>query len=126
MELIEKTRKMNVAQALIGKIREEHEESKIRTGILDDFKDPEKITGKGDRKKGFVPDVVSETGEGTDLYEIELYEQNYVLEKWRTFSDFSQNANGSFNIVVPKSNMDTLKDMLDLNEIHANIIYYYT
>jgi hypothetical protein len=123
---IDTTSKKPIAQALIGQIKEKNEKSRIKTAIVEGFRQPEKITVESDGKKEYVPDMVSETDDRRDLYEIELYEQNYVLEKWRTFSDYSAEANGSFNIVVPRPNMDTLKDMLDLNEIEANIIYYYT
>jgi hypothetical protein len=123
---VETTRKKPIAQALIGQIKEKDQKSRIKTDIVEGFRQPEKIIVESDGKKEYVPDMVSETGDRRDLYEIELYEQNYVLEKWRTFSDYSAEANGSFNIVVPKSNMDTLKNILDLNKIEANLIYYYT
>jgi hypothetical protein len=123
---VETTQKKSIAEALIGQIKEKDEKSRIKTSIVEGFQQPEKITVESDGKIDYVPDVVSETGDQLDLYEIEIYEQNYVIEKWRKFSDYSSDANGSFNIVVPKSHLNTLKDILDLNRIHANIIYFYS
>jgi hypothetical protein len=123
---VESTRKKPIAQALIGQIKEKNEKSRIKTNLLEGFRRPEKITVENGENKDYVPDIVSESDNKLDLYEIELYEQNYVLEKWRKFSDYSANAKGSFNIVVPNAHLDTLKNMLDLNKIHANIIYFKT
>ncbi len=121
---VETARKQPIAQALVGQIQEKNEKSRIKTNILEGFRQPEEIAVESDHQKVYVPDVVSETDDRLDLYEIELYAQNYTLDKWRKFSDYSAHTNGSFSIVVPKSHMDTLKDLLDLNKIHANIIYY--
>jgi hypothetical protein len=123
---VETAKKKSIAEALIGQIKEKDEKSRIKTNIIEGFQQPEKITVESDGKTDYVPDVVSETGDQLDLYEIEIYEQNYVIEKWRKFSDYSYDTNGSFHIVVPKSHLDTLKDILDLNKIHANIIYFYS
>jgi hypothetical protein len=117
-------RKKFVVQALIGKIKKDNEESKIKTDLVEGFRKPDKIIKKNDEKSGYVPDVMAESDGRVDLYEIEMHERNYTLEKWRLFSLFSRKTNGSLNIVVPKSNLDTLKNMLDDNKIHANIIYY--
>jgi hypothetical protein len=121
---VQDVRKKFVVQALIGKIKADNEKTKIKTNVVEGFRKPEKIIKKNNEKEGYTPDVIIETGEKIDLYEIEMHERNYVLEKWRLFSLYSKKGNGSFHIVTPKSNLATLKDMLDVNEIKANIIYF--
>jgi hypothetical protein len=121
----EYVKKKIIAQSLIEKIKSENQDSVIKTNVVEGYKKPYKILKKENQQTGFVPDVISEEKGGkTDLYEIELDERNYVLDKWRLFSLYSKKTRGSFSIVTPESKMDLLKDMLKLNQIRAKIIYF--
>ena len=121
---VQNARKKSVVQALISKIKQDNIDSTIKTDLIEGFRKPEKIIRKDTDMNGYVPDVVSEMDGRIDLYEIELHEKNYLLDKWRLFSLYSKKSKGSFNIITPKTNLDKLKDVLDMNKIHANIIYY--
>jgi len=112
-----------VAQALINKIEKENQASEIKTRIVEGYEKPEKIVRQEDKKKGFVPDVISKSEEKTDLYEIEL-DQNFILEKWRLFSLYTNQLKGTFNIVTPESNLGLVKNALKENQIGAKIIYF--
>jgi len=122
---VKNERKKVVVQSLIGHIKKDSMDSKIKTNLVEGFRKPDKILRKGkDDTNGYVPDVISEKEGSVDLYEIEMSERDYQLEKWRLFSLYSLKSKGKFNIVTPKNKIDHLKDMLDEHKIHANIIYF--
>lgn len=114
-----------VVQALIDKIEKENVSSEIKTQVVEGYDRPEKITKKnGDQEKGYIPDLISESTWKTNLYEIELDENNYILEKWRLFSLYSKKAKGSFIIVTPKDKLEQVRNMLKSNQISAGLIYF--
>jgi hypothetical protein len=113
-----------VVQALIDKIENDHKSIKIKTQLVEGYKRPERITIKDSGQEGYMPDVMSETDDWTNLYEIELDENNYILEKWRLFSLYSKKAKGNFSIVIPKDNLKQVKNLLQSNNINARLIYY--
>ena len=67
---------------------------------------------------------MSETDEKTDLYEIELDENNYLLEKWRSYNRYLKDSKGTFSIVTPRNKLDIVKELLKLNKIKARLIYF--
>jgi hypothetical protein len=113
-----------IVEALIEKIKKDEEGSDIKTRLVEGYEEPEKIIGKDDPENEFVPDVVSETDEKTDLYEIELDENSYLPEKWRSYDRYLEDSGGTFSIITPKNNLDTLKELLKLNKIKARLIYF--
>jgi hypothetical protein len=117
-------KKKIVAQALIQKIETDNTDSQIRTHIVEGYRKPERIVLKDTMQEGFVPDVMAETTGKKDLYEIELNEHQYTLEKWRLFSLYCKKSKGSFSIITPKEKLDHIKNLLDVNQIHARLIYY--
>ena len=106
------------------KIKRDEEGSDIRTRLVDGYEDPDRISSKDNPENEYVPDVVSQTEEKTDLYEIELDERNYLLEKWRSYNRYLKGSGGTFSIVTPKQNLDVLKEYLKLNRIKARLIYF--
>jgi hypothetical protein len=91
---------------------------------VEGFTDPERITRKDNKKEGFIPDIVSEKEGSKDLYEVELNDKDYILDKWRLFSRYAIKSQGSFNIVVPEQNLDLIKNLLKENSISARILYF--
>jgi hypothetical protein len=116
--------KKYIVQALINRIEKENEHGKIKTSLVDGYAEPEKIVKKENAKEGYIPDVISETNGKTDLYEVEMNDQEYSVEKWRLFSQYSIQSKGSLNIVVPEKQLDSIKSILKENKISARIIYY--
>jgi len=113
----------SVVKVLIDKIKNEDDGAEIRTKILDGYEKPDKVVIKSGQK-GYIPDVVSITEDRQDLYEVELDENDYKLDKWKLFSLYTKKTHGSFNIIIPKNRLDLIKDVLDLNKINANILYF--
>lgn len=121
---LENGKKKVVVQALIDKIESENKATDIKTQLVEGYKKPERITLQSSDLIGYTPDVVSESSEWTNLYEIELDENNYILEKWRLFSSYSKKAKGIFSIITPKDKLELVKDMLNSNRIQAKLIYF--
>jgi hypothetical protein len=117
-------KKKIVVQALITKIENDHQSTEIKTRIVEGYARPERITMKDSDQEGYMPDVISESNDWTNLYEIELDENNYILEKWRLFSLYSKKAKGNFSIVLPKDKLEQVKNMLQSNNIKARLIYF--
>jgi hypothetical protein len=120
----ENGKKKIVVQALITKIENDHQSTEIKTRIVEGYERPERIAVKDSDHEGYMPDVISESNDWTNLYEIELDEKNYILEKWRLFSLFSKKAKGNFSIVLPKDKLEQVKNMLQSNNIKARLIYF--
>ena len=106
---VREVKKKFIVQAVINKIQEENRESEIKTRLVNGFNEPEKITWRSDSQISFIPDIISEKEGKKDLYEVELNEKDYILEKWKLFSRYSVKSKGSFNIVVPEKNLDLIK-----------------
>jgi hypothetical protein len=115
--------KKNIAEAIIQKAEQEHEEVRIMTSMVEGFERPEKITYKNKEQGGFTPDVMLRSRDGTELYEIDLA-QDFKLEKWKLFSRFSNNENRTFCIVTHEDHLDPLREFLDWNNIEARILYF--
>jgi hypothetical protein len=121
---LENGKKKLVVQALIEKIESEEKVTDIKTQVVEGYKKPERITLKESDLAGYTPDLISESSEWTNLYEIELDENNFILEKWRLFSLYSKKAKGIFSIVTPEDKLELIKDMLNSHRIHAKLIYF--
>jgi len=121
---VENGKKKLVVQALIEKIEGEEKPTDIKTQVVEGYKKPERITLKDSDLAGYIPDVISESSGWTNLYEIELDENNYILEKWRLFSLYCKKAKGIFSIITPKDKLERVKDMLNSHRIHAKLIYF--
>jgi len=112
-----------VVQAIIDKVENEQQDVTIKTGVVEGYPTPEKITDGSDEKKGYTPDVVLQSGEQTELYEVEL-ENEYELDKWKVFSHFTTDQDGNFNIVAPEESLPKVRETLKSNNINAKIIYF--
>ena len=112
-----------VAQAIIEKVQDEHDDVDIRTSLLEGFERPDKIVIKGNQGKGFTPDVLLKTDDSTEFYEIEL-NQEFNLEKWKLFSLYLNKEKGSLNIVTPEDNLPQLRSFLNDNQINARILFF--
>lgn len=119
-----KVYKKYIVQAIIKKIEEQNRDTRVKTNLVEGYNRPERILKKSNNDEGYIPDVISEKDGRKDLYEVELSEQEYILEKWRLFSMYSMKAKGSFNLVVPEEQLENIKNLLKENKISARIIYY--
>jgi hypothetical protein len=116
--------KILVVQTIVNNIEDKEEVSEIKTSLLDGYKKPEKITRKDSGHEGFMPDVISEVQGRIDLYEVELDEKKYLPDKWKLFSLYTKKHRGHFNIVTPETNLDVIKKLLKLHNIHAKILFF--
>jgi len=112
-----------VVQAIIDKIENEHDDFEIKTGIVEGYSKPEKIIRKGNQERGYIPDVMLQSEQRTELYEVEL-DEDFELDKWKLFSLYISKLKGSFNIVAPEELLPQLRDVLNTEEIKAKIIYF--
>jgi hypothetical protein len=119
-----KMKKKLVVEALIKKLKNEDDAGDIKTILVEGYARPEKIIKKNNGQKGYMPDLISENKGRKNLYEVELDEENYVLEKWKLFSLYSKKSNGKFSIITPENKLELLQDMLKLNQINARLIYF--
>jgi hypothetical protein len=113
-----------VVQTIVNSIENKGEVREIKTSLLNGYKPPEKITRKDSVHKGFTPDVISEMLGRTDLYEVELDEKKYIPEKWKLFSLYTKKHKGIFNIVIPETNLEVIRKLLQLHDINAKILYF--
>ncbi|MEA1896816.1 MAG: hypothetical protein U9N53_04045 [Bacteroidota bacterium] len=113
-----------VVKAIIEKAENDFDDVEIKTSLVEGYEKPEKIIIKGKEENGYSPDVLLRSKKTTDLYEVELEDKNYKLDKWRLFSLYSNKQNGNFNIVAPENNLHHLKEVLKENQISAKIIYF--
>ena len=112
-----------VVQAIIEKVESEFNDVEIRTSVVEGYERPETISAKGDSDKGYIPDVMLTSSEGTEIYEVEMDKQ-YEVDKWKLFSLYSSKNNGELNIVTPEEKLPELRTMLNDNDIKAKIIYF--
>ncbi|HER10050.1 MAG TPA: hypothetical protein ENO20_14190 [Bacteroides sp.] len=112
-----------VVQAIIDKIENEHDDFEIKTGIVEGYGRPEKIIRKGDQGKGYVPDVILESDQRTELFEVEL-DDDFELDKWKLFSLYTTKMKGNFNIVTPEAILPQVREVLNSENINAKIIYF--
>lgn len=112
-----------VAQAIIQKAEEDYEDVKIMTSMVEGFEKPEKIMSKDTQTEGFTPDVMLRSNDVTELFEINLA-QDFKLERWKLFSNFSSNKKRSFSIVTREEHVNPLRNFLKQNDIEARILYF--
>lgn len=112
-----------VVQAIIDKIENENDDFEIKTGIVEGYTRPDKIIHKGDQDKGYIPDVVMQNDEKTELFEVEL-DQDFELDKWKLFSLYTNKMKGNFNIVAPEEILPQVRQVLNTENIKAKIIYF--
>jgi hypothetical protein len=115
--------KQFVIQAIIEKIENENTEPHIKTKMVEGYDVPEKITKQDSGHKGWIPDIIADKDDSTDLYEVEL-NQDFNPFKWEVFSMYARKLKGTFNIVVPQKNLLMIKNALKDNNIKAKIIYF--
>jgi hypothetical protein len=114
-----------VVQAIIEKAENDHEDVQIMTNILEGYERPERIMVKGEKKHGYIPDVVMKKNNTADLYEVELgKEKEYEVDKWKLFALYSHRQKGNFNIVIPQDNLHRMRELLKENQIKAKILYF--
>lgn len=113
-----------VVQALIDKIKNENKPNEIRTHVVEGYKKPERITKKDGDQQGYIPDVIAESTGRTDLFEVELGDEDYVPEKWSLFSLYSKKNKGDFSIITPKDKLEQVRNMVKSNQIDARLIYF--
>jgi len=114
-----------IVQAIIEKVESDYDDVEILTDILEGYDHPGQIIIKGEKKIGYVPDVVLKKKKTTDLYEVELgRKDDYELDKWKLFSLYSHKQHGNFNIVIPEDNLTHLRKILKENQISAKILYF--
>ncbi len=121
--MIKMVSKKIVVQAIIEKVESEFNDVEIRTSVVEGYERPETISPKGDSDKGYIPDVMLTSSEGTEIYEVEMDKQ-YEVDKWKLFSLYSSKNNGELNIVTPEEKLPELRAMLNDNDIKAKIIYF--
>lgn len=112
-----------VVQAIIDKVENEQQDVTIKTGVVEGYQTPEKISDGNDEKKSYIPDVVLLSGDQTELYEVEL-DNEFELDKWRIFSHYTDVQDGNFNIVAPEESLPRVRETLKTNNINAKIIYF--
>jgi hypothetical protein len=115
--------KKNVAQAIIQKVEQDHDDVKIMTSMVEGYEKPEKIMSKEEQEEGYIPDVMLRSDDITELYEIDL-DQNYKLDRWGFFSRWTSKENGSFSIVTPEEHVNPLRSFLKKNNIEARILFF--
>lgn len=127
--MIQKNKQMNkiskelVVKAIIEKVENEHEDAQISTTLVEGYETPEKISFKGSSSEGFVPDVVMNTHETTEIYCVEL-DKDYQVRKWRLFSLYSMKEKGNLNIVAPEDDLPQVREVLNENNINARVLYF--
>lgn len=112
-----------VAQAIIEKVKKDHNDADIRTSLVEGFEGPEEVEIKNEKGEGFTPDLLLNTGDSAEFYEIELDEE-FKLEKWKLFSQYFIKRNGMFNIVTHEDNLPQLRSFLKNNQIIARILFF--
>ena len=115
--------KKNVAEAIIEKVKDEHDDVEIRTSMVEGYERPEKILSKENQENGFIPDVMLKSDDVMELYEIDL-DMDFKPERWKLFSQFTHTGKGSFSIVTPEENVNPLRMFLKENNIEARILFF--
>jgi hypothetical protein len=114
-----------VVKAIIEQAKNDSQETKIMTSLVEGYERPERIGIKGAKKRDYTPDVLLRHDHAIELYTVELGKQNdYELDKWRAFSLYTQKEKGNFNIVIPEENLVRLRGLLAENNIKAKILYF--
>lgn len=120
---MKRVNKAHIVQAIIEKYKKDDDQVNFRTNLLKGYEKPGKIILKGKESEGYTPDVVMESPDRVELFEVEMGKQ-YHPEKWRLFSLFSNKQKGNFNIVTPEEQLPQLREFLDMNHIDAKILYF--
>jgi hypothetical protein len=111
-----------VAQSVVEKIEQDFRNAEVRTGYLNGYRKPEKISFKG-KDQQYTPDIVTRHDESVDLYEIEL-DPDLDESKWVLFSIYAQKRSGNLYLVVPNRLRDTIKEKLKKRNINAGLLYF--
>jgi hypothetical protein len=112
-----------IVEAIIEKYKKDYDQVNFQTGLLQGYEKPGKIILKGNDSKGYTPDVVMESPDRVEIFEVEMGDK-YHQEKWRLFSLFSNKQKGNFNIVTPEEQLPQMREFLNMNEINAKILYF--
>jgi hypothetical protein len=120
---MKKVNKELIVEAIIEKYKKDYDQVNFQTGLLQGYENPGKVILKGNDSEGYTPDVVMESPERVELFEVEMGEK-YHPEKWRLFSLFTNKQNGNFNIVTPEEQLPQMREFLDMNKIDAKILYF--
>ena len=115
--------KKTVVKAIIEKVEKEYKNATIRTPLVEGYEKPVRIGFKGKAGEGYIPDVVLDRKDATELYCVEL-EQDYQVDKWRLFSLYSLKEKGNLHIVAPEAHLSKLKEALNKSNISARILYF--
>lgn len=112
-----------VVRAIIEKLENEYNDAQISTPLVEGYDTPDKIAFGGKKGEGYVPDMVLNRKETTEVYCVEL-EGDYPVNKWRLFSLYSTREKGTLNIVAPEENLLQVREALNKNNINARILYF--
>jgi hypothetical protein len=113
-----------VAQVIIEKINETGKPVEIKTNYQGGYESPQEILWKGNNK-GYIPDIVVNYKDESDIYEIEL-DNNLKLDKWKLFYLSAKKNDGNLYLVMPDYLKDQAKKMLENSSINATIVYFQT
>lgn len=116
--------KSKVSQAIISKIKNDRNPKVIRAAHLEEYESPEKISYNPGNQY-FVPDIEAVYDQENIVYEIEL-NNKIKVDKWRAFSKYVRESNGSFYLVVPKQLKEFIKKEMEDNDVNAGIITFGT
>lgn len=114
--------KTMVTRAVISRILEGKKPSKIKAKHVLGHDTPKIISIDG-KTKGYVPDIEAFYDKKTIVYEIEL-DKEMPIEKWKLFSLYARNNNGSLYLVVPSFLKKSIKEEIKENDISAGIISF--
>ena len=117
--------KKKVLRAVISKIEEEGNPSKIKAKDLNEYETPEKIIFKG-KDEGFVPDIIAYYEKETNLYEVEMNSNENPVHKWSLLSLYAKNKKGHLFLIVPDYKKEEVKEELVNNGFNVGLIYFST
>jgi len=120
----QKIDKSIVSRAIVSKLEDERSPKEIKTNHIVGFKSPARVSLQN-KDKSYVPDIAAIYENETIVYEIELNKKMHV-NKWRAFSQYVKNNNGSFYLVVPNNLKEHVKKELEEKQVNAGVITFAT
>lgn len=113
-----------VTRAVISKIQEEREPTKIQAKHVLGYESPSKITLKGSDDE-YVPDIAAIYNKSMSIYEIELND-NIQIEKWRLLSLYAKKNKGNLYLIIPDYLKEPIKEEIKKNNINAGVLVFQT
>ncbi|HDR67718.1 MAG TPA: hypothetical protein ENN61_01580 [Bacteroidaceae bacterium] len=117
--------KTTLTRVIISKILDQKNPDIIKATHVPGFANPDKIFDRN-KDRGYVPDITAHFEDAAYIYEIEPDNSDMPVEKWRIFSTYARDNNGSLYILVPDYIKEDVEQELNDKNIDAGVIYFET